>query len=124
MKSIGKSQWLAERYLDWRRGSTMPAPPVEMFVGLFEKKAGSFIGTFECVDRQKIEWSSVDGNTIRNTNKIEFPAFTEPRTITAVGTFDSKIGGNLIDFREIDSLTIDVAGVVRFDPGSLTVMEG
>lgn len=135
----GKSQYLENALLNWMKGTTFPAAPATVYVALFttaptdDSGAGAVEVSGGSYARAGITtstgWSSISGapSAAAQISNGSTVTFTTPTanwgTITAIGVYDSSIGGNLLYWNTITSQTINSGVQASFSVGALVITD-
>lgn len=127
---------LADNVLGWMRGTTFPAAPANLYVGLFLTTPTANTGSGTEVSgssyaRQAVAssaWSTISQNAdtihdqISNSNAITFPAVTTTGyTVVGVGIYDALTVGNLLFYIAVTSQAVAVGNQYSIASGSLVV---
>ncbi len=116
------SQYIADAFLNWMRGTAFPSPPANLYASLhMASPAGT--GANECTDATyarvaipvtAASWaapsSGSGGRTTSNTDAITFPALTAGVTISHVGLWDGATAGNFVRAGALTSPVAFTAG--------------
>lgn len=127
---------LADNVLNWIKGTTFPAAPANLYIGLFSTVPTANTGsgtevTGSSYARQAVAssaWSAVAQNAdtihdqISNSNAITFPAVTTSSyTVVGIGVFDAVSAGNLLYYQAVTSQTVAVGNQYQIAAAGLVV---
>lgn len=128
----------ADRLLNWIKGTTFPAAPANLFVGLFSTAPTTNASSGTEVSgssyaRQTVAssaWSAISQNAdtihdqISNSNAITFPVVTTSSyTVLAVGIWDAATVGNMLYWQTVTSQAVSVGNQYQIAIGALLVEE-
>src|SRR5690242_1989554 len=129
---------MADKILNWIKGTTFTAAPANLYVGLFtatptaNNSAGTEV-TGSSYARQAIAssgWSAISQNAdtihdqISNSAAVTFPAVTgSPYTVVGVGIWDASSAGNLLYYQAVTSQAVSVGNQYQLAAGALIVEE-
>lgn len=128
---------LADDVLNWLKGSTFPAAPATVYIGLFSTTPTANTGsgtevTGSSYARQALttttQWSAISQNAdtihdqISNSVAITFPAVTgSPYTVVGVGIWDASTNGNMLYYQAVTSQAVAVGNQYQIASGGLVV---
>lgn len=128
------SDYLETQILNWIKGTTFPAAPSAVYVGLFSSdptdtgSAGTEVTTtVRVAGRVAVTFGansgSGDGTTsISNSAIVDFGASAGATTVTHFALFDAVSGGNMLVSETLtSSKTIAISDPVSFPIGNLTI---
>lgn len=134
--SNATSKVFADYCLSWVKGTTFPAAPANLYIGLFSTTPTANTGSGTEVSgssyaRQTVAstaWSTISQNAdtihdqITNSNAITFPAVTStPYTVTGIGVWDASSAGNLLWYQAVTSQAVSVGNQYQVAAGQLAL---
>lgn len=129
---------MADKILNWIKGTTFTAAPANLFVGLFSTAPTTNASNGTEVSgsayaRQTIAstaWSAISQNAdtihdqISNSNVITFPIVTSPSyTVVAIGLWDAATLGNNIYWQTVTSQAVAIGNQYQIAVGALIPQE-
>lgn len=129
---------MADKILNWIKGTTFTAAPANLYVGLFSTAPTTNASSGTEVSgsayaRQAVAssaWSAISQNAdtihdqISNSNAITFPVVTgSPYTVLAVGIWDAATVGNLLYWQTVTSQAVSVGNQYQIAGAALLVEE-
>lgn len=137
---MSKSDYLEAAVLAWFRGTTFPAAPTHVYIGLGHTapdEDGSPVyelgsdGGYERVQYAAADWSAItqvgDAATISNDEPVTWPTATADYSHTATHflVFDASTSGNLLRSGALATPRLIMDGDVdpTFAPGTLVMSE-
>lgn len=127
----GLSNYTQNAILNWIKGTTMPAAPAALYVGLFDgdpTDAGSggteVTSTIRVAGRVAVTFGAISANTtIANSADVDFGNAAAAADATHFGVFDAPTGGNMIGSNPLTggSQAITPGTGVKFATGALVV---
>jgi hypothetical protein len=123
----GHSTYLADKLLNWLKGTTMGAAPATTYCALFNgdpTDAGSggteVTTTIEAAGRQAITWGAPSGKIMSNSADVDFGNADAGATITHIAIFDAATVGNMLgSFALSPSRVVTTGDPVKFSVGDL-----
>ncbi len=127
---------LADSVLSWIKGTTFPAAPANLYVGLFSTVPTANTGSGTEISgnayaRQTVAstaWSAISQNAdtihdqISNSNAITFPAATPAGyTVVGVGIWDAATVGNLLFYQAVTSQAVAIGNQYQIAASALIV---
>lgn len=126
----GLSNYIQNAILNFLKGTTFPAAPAAVYVGLFNgdpTDAGSggaeVTTTVRAAGRVVAPFGTITGNTsIANSADVDFGAAAGAATASHFGLFSAASGGQLLASGALaSSQSIAATNLVKFATGALTV---
>jgi hypothetical protein len=129
---------MADKILNWIKGTTFTAAPANLYVGLFTTAPTANVSSGTEVSgssyaRQAVAssgWSSIAQSAdtihdeISNSGAITFPAVTTTGyTVVGVGIWDASTAGNLLYYQAVTSQAVAVGNQYQIAAGALKVQE-
>lgn len=133
---MSKSNYLEDLILNWETGTPMPAPPVGIYLALFnENPTDTGLGgtevttTIRPAGRLAVTFGAIvtggGPNTKANTVAVNFGAAVGGATMSHFATFDAASGGNMLRWGALSggSQSVSVGTLVNFAIGALVISE-
>jgi hypothetical protein len=127
------SKYLQDAVLNWLKGTTFPAAPGTLYLGLFttnpadDNSAGTEVSTSgTAYVRRAVTLGSITGtdtSSAQNSADVTFPSATGAGfgTIVGAGIFSAISGGDRFMLAPLDDdKTIESGDTVEFEAGELT----
>lgn len=129
---------MADKILNWIKGTTFTAAPANLYVGLFSTTPTANVSSGTEISgssyaRQTVAssaWSAIsqNGDTIHdqisNSNAITFPVVTGSQyTVVGVGIWDAASSGNLLYYAAVTSQAVSVGNQYQIASAALVVEE-
>jgi hypothetical protein len=119
------SNYFETAIINWLRGTTMPAAPGTLYVGLFTADPGEAGGGTEAsyagYARQALSLSAPP-SPVSNTGVVSFPAVAgSTQTFVAAALFDAATGGNQLAYdNAMTDKAVAVGDIPEFAAGAFT----
>ena len=108
------SDYSANAFLNWLRGTTFPAAPTDVYMALFNGNPTSggteVTTTIRVAGRVAIDYDVVASRSITNATDIDYGEAAGGATITYLGVYDAASAGNLLGYTPLDNNRTVVAG--------------
>lgn len=108
------SNYSANAFLNWLRGSAFPSAPTDVYMALFNGNPTSggteVTTTIRAAGRVAIDYDVVASRAIENASDIDFGEAAGGATVTFLGVYDAASGGNLLGYTPLDNNRTIVAG--------------
>jgi hypothetical protein len=115
-------------FMNWMRGTTFPAAPANVYVGLFSTNptdtgiAGTEITTtIRPAGRLAAGFGAISGGQITNASQIDFGTAAGTATIAYIGLHDAVSSGNMLAYKAMTApYAVVVGSTVRIAANALT----
>lgn len=124
------SNYTENAILNWFKGTTFPAAPGNIYVGLFNGdpgEAGSggseVTTTIRAAGRPSVTFGAISGGAISNSGIVDFGAAAGGASATHFALFDAASAGNLLASAALDNIrTVATGNAVTFEAGALDLI--
>lgn len=126
----GLSNYMQTSILNWIKGTTFPAAPAAVFVGLYDgdptdaANAGVEVtNSIRTAGRVAVSFGTITtNNTITNSVEVDFGLAANSADVTHFALFTTDVGGVMIGSAALSSVEAVVTNdQVKFPVGSLTI---
>lgn len=123
----GLSTYLADKLLNWLKGTAFGTAPTNTYVALYNgdpTDAGSggteVTDTIDASGRKAITWGSPSGKSMSNSADIDFGNADAGATVSHIAIFDASTSGNMLgSFALSPSRSVTTGDPVKFSAGDL-----
>lgn len=108
------SDYSANAFLNWLRGTTFPTAPSDVYMALFNGNPTSggteVTTTIRVAGRVAIDYGAVASRAVENATDIDFGEAAGGATITYLAVYDAASSGNLLGYSPLDNNRTVIAG--------------